>query len=346
MERTGRKQVLLLGLEDGLLWQLTKALAAFEDLFEVHCARDFSVAGEICARGGAFDVIVVDGWEQSWQAGYSMGWDRVAGMQPRKWVILVDCMPMAGLLDDQGSPSAVFLEKPINPKEFPPFLLDLLERQKTEPPPAASPPETGGPEPAEERVDLKGHFFLPGERYLPPAGQEALETRGGTVPEECGATPVEEPGPAAGEWNLGSTSDSGSTHPAPVPEPRNPCEPEPPAPRVACPKPAAGSDLRDSVSPTEPCRQDAPSTLELRREDAASAAEPGAQEPFSVPPAAAGDFHSLLDSGFACLRRKDYPAAHRNWEEALRLRPRDKRLQANLLRLESLMAVSPEETAG
>jgi hypothetical protein len=46
-------------------------------------------------------------------------------MKPWKWIILVDSLPLGGLLDERISDAAVFLEKPFNPKEFPDFLRKL-----------------------------------------------------------------------------------------------------------------------------------------------------------------------------------------------------------------------------
>ena len=125
MQEKEKKRILLMGLDDGLLWQLTKSLAFFEERIEVHCARDFSAAREIC-DANSFHIIVKDGWEQFQEEGHSLGWDEVSGLGPEKRVILVDSIPMEGLLDERVSSSAVFLEKPFNPREFPMFLLGLL----------------------------------------------------------------------------------------------------------------------------------------------------------------------------------------------------------------------------
>jgi len=263
MKEKSRRRVLLLGIEDGLLWQLTKALAGIEDLFEVQCARDFSVAGEVCAAG-KFDVIVVDGWEQSWQAGYLMGWDKVSEMKPGKWVILVDSPPMAGLLDEGVFSSAVFLEKPFNPKEFPAMLSDMLERPDTAGPQVSSWPETVRADPFPETADFQEQYLVPGESYRRPECPDASEPGVRTFPGEGDVPRMEEP-----------DSESG------------------------------GQDI-DSA-PADPER----------------------------------DFYSLLDSGFACLKGKDYDGASRNWQMALLLRPHDKRLRANLLRLQSLPDSGP-----
>jgi len=173
------RRVLLLGLEDVLLWQLTRSLVQAEPGIEYHCALDFSAARELCGRT-FFDYIVVDGWMQPWQASYAMGPEEVARMDPRKWIVLVDSLPMGGLLDEPMPASVVFLEKPFNPKEFPAFLRNL----ETDRSPRADGREgrTGagaGPAPPVE----------PGERY---------RTQG-----------LREPGAAAGARPAPGTADGG-----------------------------------------------------------------------------------------------------------------------------------------
>lgn len=173
-----------MGLDNGLLWQVTKALALFDDRIEVQCARDFSVAKEISSTY-SFHIIVVDGWEQSWEAGYSLGWDEVSGLGPGKWVIMVDSIPMEGLLDDRVSSAAVFLEKPFNPKEFPLFLLRLLEEEDE---------QDRGSE--REEGKLPEPSISADESYSFPEAQdtESEKTKDGSIPsQEASSKEIEPP---------------------------------------------------------------------------------------------------------------------------------------------------------
>jgi len=47
-------------------------------------------------------------------------------------------------------------------------------------------------------------------------------------------------------------------------------------------------------------------------------------------------FYILLNKGFDCLKGKDWTGARGHWERALKIRPQDKRIQANLRRLDKL----------
>jgi hypothetical protein len=226
-----KRRVLLLGLEDGLLWQMTRALVQEEPWIEYECAVDFSTAREMCT-GTFYQYIVLDGWMQSWQAGYAVGWDEFSCMKPWKWIILVDSLPLGGVLDERISDAAVFLEKPFNPKEFPDFLRKL---------------EAGRPQDAQEECCAD---------EIPPVPPVSLE------PGESYRTA--EPLPGA----------------------------------VSVPPPVSGTE------------------------------EPGEKE------TGAEDFHTCLEMGFSCLNLGDPAGARSFWEKALVLRPDDKRVQANLKRLE------------
>jgi len=237
MTEEDRRRVLLVGLEDGLLWQLTRSLVHAEPRIEYHCALDFSLAKELSADT-FFHYIVLDGWMQSWQAGYSMGWEEFSSMKPWKWIILVDSLPLGRLLDERIQENAVFLEKPFNPKEFPAFLRNL---------------ETGVAREALGAAERTGNPSLPvepGESYR-----------------------IIVPAPDAGEMPLEATGGE-------------------PAPGQAAPAPAPGED------------------------------------------ASQDDFHACLERGFSFLSQGDPGGARTCWERALSLRPDDRRVRANLARLD------------
>ena len=237
MERHEKIHILFLGLDDRMLWQLTRTLAHLEEQVTIDCVKDPSAAKEICDRE-VVHVIVVDGWEPAREAAHHLAGDEAFGRRPWKWIILVESLPLEGLPAGKLSPFAVFLEKPFNPKEFPSFLLEVVEER-----------EVGGgeevPEPASEEVSLP---LTPGESYKEPA-----------VP-----PPAEE---------------------------------------------GTEAEVLDEVPAVE---------------EVAEPAEPAA-------------FYHHQDEGFACLSDKDWKGAREHWQEALRIRPDDERLKANLRRLERMI---------
>jgi hypothetical protein len=226
MERKERAHILFLGLDHRLLWQLTRTLAHFEDRLVIDCVTDPSEAKEICDREPV-DVIVVDGWEKASTAARYLCGDEAFEGGAWKWIILAESLPLECLPSGRLSPSALFLEKPFNPKEFPSFVLRFIESGDF--PRAAESPRTDL-----EAVSLP---VVRGEAYRAP-GEAEPGARTGTAP-----------GPA----------------------------------------------------------------------------EPDA-------------FHRHVDEGFACLSGKDWKGAEEHWSIALRLRPNDPRLQANLRRLQERMA--------
>ena len=76
LERYEKKHIIFLGLDHRLLWQLTRTLAHLEDQIVVDCVKDPSAAKEICDRE-VVHVIVVDGWEQAWQAAHHLAGDKL-----------------------------------------------------------------------------------------------------------------------------------------------------------------------------------------------------------------------------------------------------------------------------
>jgi len=242
---------LFLGLDHRLLWQLTRTLAHLEDRIVIDCVKDPSAAKEICDRESV-QVIVVDGWEQAWKAARYLAGDEAFEGGAWKWIIVAETLPLECLPVGRLSPSAVFLEKPFNPKEFPSFLLEVVESREI-------PEEREPPAPLSEKVSLP---LTPGESYQEPEGAQ---------PSEQGAEETADPG------------------------------------------------AEEEMEPTE--------------EVAEPTAEPIA-EPVGEPVADA--FHRHVDEGFARLSEKDWNGAREQWSAALKIRPNDVRLKANLSRLERM----------
>lgn len=236
MERYDKKHILFLGLDHRLLWQLTRTLAHLEDQIVIDYVKDPSAAKEICDRE-VVHVIVVDGWEQAWQAAHHLAGDEAFEGGAWKWIVLAESLPLECLPAGRLSPSAVFLEKPFNPKEFPSFLLKVVESREM-------PEDEEALESASEEISLP---LTPGESYQEPE-----------VPE-----PAEE---------------------------------------------GADAEIERVEEVTEPAEPDA--------------------------------FYQHVDQGFACLSERDWKGARENWWEALRIRPNDERLQANLRRLERMIGES------
>ncbi len=233
MERREKIHILFLGLDHRLLWQLTRTLAHLEDRIVVDCVKDPSEAKEICDQEPVH-VIVADGWEQAWKAARYLAGDEAFEGGAWRWIIMVESLPLECLPAGRLSPSAVFLEKPFNPKRFPSFLLEVAESRQV-------PEEEEPPAPVPEEMPL---HLTPGARSQEP-----------------GAVPPAGDGAGAG---TGGVPDTG-----------------------------------------EPAGPDA--------------------------------FHRHVDEGFARLSAKDWDGAREHWLEALRIRPDDGRLQANLRRLERIV---------
>ena len=247
MENHEKIHILFLGLDHRLLWQLTRTLAHLEDRIVIDCVKDPSAAKEICDRE-SLNVIVVDGWEQAWKAARHLSGDEAFEGGAWKWIIVAESLPLECLPAGRLSPSAVFLEKPFNPKEFPSFLLEVVERREI-------PEEREPPEPLSEEISLP---LTPGESYQEPEGAR---------PPEQGAEEMAGPGTEA--------------------------------------------------------------EMERTEEVAESVAEPVAEPVEDA-------FHRHVDEGFARLSEKDWNGAREQWSAALKIRPHDVRLQANLRRLEGM----------
>ncbi len=232
LETREKVHILFLGLDHRLLWQLTRTLAHLEGRVVVDCVKDPAEAKEICDQEPAH-VIVADGWEQARQAARYLAGDEAFEGGAWKWIILVESLPLESLPAGRLSPSAVFLEKPFDPKRFPSFLLDVVESGR-----AAE--EEGPSAPVAEEMPL---HLTPGETYQEPAA-----------------------GPPGG----------------------------------------AGTGTERA---------------------------PGAGEPAGPDP-----FHRHVDEGFARLSERDWQGAREHWLEALKIRPDDRRLRANLRRLEKIVS--------
>jgi hypothetical protein len=255
VEHQEKTHILFLGLDHRLLWQLTRTLAHLEDRIVIDCVKDPSAAKEICDRESV-QVIVVDGWEQAWKAARHLSGDEAFEGGAWKWIIVAESLPLECLPAGRLSPSAVFLEKPFNPKEFPSFLLEVVESGEI-------PEEREAPEPLSEDISLP---LTPGESYQEPEGAQ---------PSEQGAE--ETAGPAT-EDEMERTDEVAEPVSEPIPEP---------------------------------------------------VAEPVTDA-----------FHRHVDEGFACLSEKDWKGAQEQWSAALKIRPNDVRLQANLRRLKKTMKES------
>jgi hypothetical protein len=240
---------------------LTRTLAHLEERITIDCVKDPTAAKEICDRESV-QVIVVDGWELAWNAARHLAGDEAFEGGTWKWIILGESLPLECLPAGRLSPSAVFLEKPFNPKDFPSFLLDIVESRRVV-------EEQEPPEPAREEISLP---LTPGESYKEPEG----------------------------------------VHP-----------PEEASEETTGPEPEPAAEPAEAAAPAEPLD----GTTGAESAEATARAEPA--------DALSDAFHRNLDEGFARLGEKDWEGARECWLEALKIRPNDERLQANLRRLQT-----------
>jgi len=157
MKTSLRKQILLLGIENRLLWQLTRILSFLEDQVEFHCIENFSEAKKLCAKT-AIDLIIVDEWEAALRAGSLLGGKNPFEKGPFKWMVMVDTIPLECMPNGTVYDSVVFLEKPFNPKETASFLLWVLNDK----------PDIEKQSSAEAEKTDYGLSLTPDERYESP----------------------------------------------------------------------------------------------------------------------------------------------------------------------------------
>ena len=179
-----RHQILLVGLEDRLLWQLTRTFSHWEERIGFRCVRTLGEARQVCDKEPV-DLMVLDGPELAAEAALLFGNHGKAPGLPQVWIVLADSLPPHGFLIP-GSPSrTVFIERPFNPKEFPLLVLRALAEG-----PPELPEETGLEPRAEQPVEMREEepkevpaprpvTVFPEERYLDVSPQaEAGETSG------------------------------------------------------------------------------------------------------------------------------------------------------------------------
>lgn len=124
-----KKQVLLLGLDNRTLWQLTRTLSLVEERLEFRHAEDIAGARALI-EAKPVHLMVVEGWGFARQALDSFSESRTAGGEAGKWVVLVDSTHLDGLVKEgDASATVYFLEKPFDPKAFPYIILRLLEEE-------------------------------------------------------------------------------------------------------------------------------------------------------------------------------------------------------------------------
>ncbi len=128
MNEHNKHQILLLGLDNRLLWQLTRILSLMEDQIEFHCIQDPSEAKTVCEQK-EINLIVVDEWEGALQTSEHLDGDNVFESGRWKWIVLVDTIPLECLPNGNIPSPIIFLEKPFNPKEASSIFLKVLEGQ-------------------------------------------------------------------------------------------------------------------------------------------------------------------------------------------------------------------------
>jgi hypothetical protein len=180
MAEAQRHQILLLGLDDRILWQLTRTLAHWEDRIGFRCARTLDEARHLCDQEPV-DLMVLDGPELAAEATLLFGNHGTTPRMPAAWMVLADSVPPGGILVPGTPPRTVFIEKPFNPKEFPLIVLralavehpDLTEAGIE---PSAEPVGMREDEP-KEIAALRPPAVFPEERYLDTFPQAETQER-------------------------------------------------------------------------------------------------------------------------------------------------------------------------
>jgi hypothetical protein len=141
MEHREGKRIILLGLDEGLLWQLTRSLASIADDLEYYCAASPSEAIDLL-RDKPFDLLVVDSAETGLTVleGLEAGPASSPGpARPRLLVLTggsLKDVPRELMLPDD----TLFLERPFNPKDFPFFVSQALQESVPSSPPWSAHP--------------------------------------------------------------------------------------------------------------------------------------------------------------------------------------------------------------
>ncbi len=120
-----KRRILLVGLDDRVLWQLTRTLALWDDRIDYGCALDVEEAFAVCERE-PIDLMVLDSPESAARAA-RLFQDRLAAERcPRGWLVLADEVPAGGLLIPGAPRATVLVERPLHPKEFPLMVLKVF----------------------------------------------------------------------------------------------------------------------------------------------------------------------------------------------------------------------------
>lgn len=177
-----RRRILLVGLDERVLWQLTRTLAPWDDRIGYVCASGVEEALAVCGRE-RIDLLVLDSPESAAQAARLFRDRQAADRCPRSWLVLADEVPAGGLLIPGAPRATVLVERPLHPKEFPLMVLKIFA--ETEAPPGAAErvaslvrrEDLPAREPAAAEVETRARPPLfPEERY---AGAAVLGRPGG-----------------------------------------------------------------------------------------------------------------------------------------------------------------------
>lgn len=201
-----RRRILLVGLDDRVLWQLTRTLALWDDRIGYGCAPGIEEALDICGRE-RIDLLVLDSPESAARAAWLFKDRHAADRCPPAWLVLADEVPAAGLLIPGAPRSTLVVERPVHPKEFPLMVLKAFSgiepREAAEKRPAPSAQKEGEP----ARIPAAGEGWpwgrppmFPEERYAGPQAAEEPEEKEGERPPP--AVPEAEPPPSGGFYEL------------------------------------------------------------------------------------------------------------------------------------------------
>lgn len=159
-----RRRILLVGLDERVLWQLTRTLALWEERIAYGCALDVEEAFAICEQE-PIDLMVLDSPETAAQAARLFRERQAAERCPPGWLVLADEVPGGGFLIPGAPRATVLVEKPLHPKEFPLMVLKVFA-------------ETKLPGPAERVASQKQREVGPGQEPVAaegwPRGRPAL----------------------------------------------------------------------------------------------------------------------------------------------------------------------------